>query len=334
AGLNYAAFSNTVLLAFQVDTDVTYNNSIASMRFDVPNVNDPDGAYAGGAFFTTVGRDLSGYDALTFWAKSSKAASLDVVGFGIDLGENKYPASISGASLSTAWKKYIIPIPDASKLKTEKGMFYFSEGPEDGDGYTFWIDEVKFEKLGTIAHGEAAIMNGANASENTYVGVTSKIDGAVATFNLPTGVNQTVLISSSYLNFVSSNPNVASVDSNGTIISLSPGTTVITANFGDTFANGSLTINCQGTFVSAPVPTRDQANVISLFSDAYTNVPVNYYNGYWQPWQTTVSNDFTVQGDNILNYTIFNFVGIEYSSPTINANNMTHVHLDVFFPGA
>jgi hypothetical protein len=73
--------------------------------------------------------------------------------------------------------------------------------------------------------------------------------------------------------------------------------------------------------------------VISIFSDAYTNVPVNYYNGYWQPWQTTVSNDFSVNGDNILNYTIFNFVGIEFSSPTVNANAMTHIHLDAFFPG-
>jgi hypothetical protein len=165
SGLIYAAFSNTVVTAFQVDDDVTYNNSSASMRIDVPNVNDADGTYAGGAFFTTVGRDLSDYDALTFWAKSSKAASLDVIGFGIDLGANKYPASLSGVSLTTAWKKYIIPIPDASKLKIEKGMLYFSEGPENGQGYTFWLDEIKFEKLGTIAHGQGAILNGINKVE-------------------------------------------------------------------------------------------------------------------------------------------------------------------------
>ncbi len=332
-GLNYAAFGGTVLTAFQVDKDVAYNNSAASMRFDVPNVNDPEGSYAGGAFFTNVGRDLTSYDALTFWAKSTKAASLDVVGFGIDLGENKYEASIRGARLSTAWKKYIIPIPDASKLKMEKGMFYFSEGPENGDGYTFWIDEVKFEKLGTIAHGQASIMNGANVSQTTFVGVNSSVNDVIATFNLPNGTNQVVSLSTAYLEFKSSNPSVASVDSNGTITSLSAGTAIITANFGDAEATGSLTINCVGTFINAPTPTRNASNVISIFSDAYTNVPVNYYNGYWQPWQTTVSNDFSVNGDNILNYTIFNFVGIEYSSPTINATAMTHVHLDVFFPG-
>jgi hypothetical protein len=39
--------------------------------------------------------------------------------------------------------KVIIPIPDASKLTLEKGMFWYAEGPENGNGYTFWIDELK-----------------------------------------------------------------------------------------------------------------------------------------------------------------------------------------------
>ena len=120
--MNYAAFSNTVITAFQADSEVTYNNSSASIRVDVPSVNDPDGAYAGGAFFTSVGRDLSGYDALTFWAKSTKAATLDVVGLRIVLGLNKYETSISGASLTTTGKKYMIAIPDASKIKLQERM--------------------------------------------------------------------------------------------------------------------------------------------------------------------------------------------------------------------
>jgi hypothetical protein len=176
-------------------------------------------------------------------------------------------------------------------------------------------------------------MNGNNQSVTTFVGVTSSVEGVIATFNLPTGVNQAVSISPSYLEFSSSNPAVATVNESGVVTSLSAGTAVITATMNGVAATGSLTINCAGTFIHAPVPTRNQANVISIFSDTYNNVPVNYYNGYWQPWQTTVSNDFSVLGDNILNYTIFNFVGIEFSNPTINANSMTGIHLDVFIPG-
>lgn len=141
-GLIYAAFSNTDIFAFQVDTQVTYNNSSAAMRFDVPNVNDPAGTYAGGSFFLSVGRDLSSYDCLTFWAKSTTSATIDVLGFGNDLGENKFQTSLNNVAISTTWRKYIIPIPDPSKLKIEKGMFYYAEGPENGQGYSFWIDDL------------------------------------------------------------------------------------------------------------------------------------------------------------------------------------------------
>lgn len=333
-GLNYAAFGNTVPTAFQVDRDVTYNNSSASMRIDVPNVNDPAGTYAGGSFFTSVGRDLSGYDALTFWAKSSQAASLDVIGFGNDFGANKYQASIQGVSLTTTWKKYIIPIPDPSKLKIEKGMLYFAEGPENGNGYTFWLDEVKFEKLGTIAHGQASILNGADKTETSFVGVLRKIDGLTTTFNLPNGVDQPVTITPAYLDFVSSNPAVATVDETGQVSTIGSGTAVITAKLGGQAARGSLTINSPGSFTHAPTPTRNPSDVISIFSETYPNVPVDYYNGYYAPYQTTQSADFAVSGDNVLNYTNFNFVGIQFSTPTINASTMSHLHVDLYFPNA
>jgi len=333
AGLNYAAFSNSVVTAFQVDGDVTHNNSSASMRIDVPNVNDPLGTYAGGAFFTSVGRDLSGYNALTFWAKSSVAATLDVAGFGIDLGANQYQASVSGLSLTTTWRKYIIPIPDASKLKVEKGMFYYSEGPENGNGYTFWIDDVKFENLGTIAHGQASIYNGQDKVSTSFNGVTSTVDGILATFSMPNAVNQNVSMSPSYLVFSSSDPAVATVNEAGLVTTVGPGTAVITATLNGQEAQGSLTVNSVGTFTAAPTPTEAANTVISIFSNHYTNVPVDYYNGYWQPYQTTQSSDFTVNGDDVLNYTNFNFVGIQFSSPTIDATLMSHFHADIYIPG-
>lgn len=331
-GLIYSSYGGAVANAFQVDTDVAYNNSAASMRFDVPNVNDPSGAYAGGSFYTNVGRDLTGYDALTFWAKSSVAATIDVVGFGNDFGDNKYQASITGLQISTAWKKYIIPIPDAAKLTVEKGMFFISEGPENGNGYTFWIDEVQFEKLGTINPQQPQILNGQDVTQTAYVGVTNTIDGLVTAFNMPNGINQLVNVTPAYFSFASSNEAVATVNEQGIVNTVGAGTAVITATVGGVEALGSLTINSAGTYVHAPTPTADPANVISIFTEAYPNVPVNYYNGYWQPYQTTQSADFTVDGDNVLNYTNFNFVGIEFATPTVDASGMSHLHVDLYIP--
>lgn len=333
-GLNYAAFGGSVPTAFDVDNQVTYSaTSTTSMRFEVPDAGDSRGAYAGGTYFTSVGRDLSGYDALTFWAKASQPANIDVLGFGNDLGANKYQSSISGVPMTTNWQKYIIPIPDASKLTAERGMFFYSEGPESGRGYTFWIDELKFEKLGTLTFQEYSILNGEDQTETSFNGVSKLVSGLGSTFNLPWGVNQTVNVTPAYFEFVSSNESIATVDESGLVSVIGgPGSAIITATVGGVPAKGSLTIQSVGDFQPAPIPTRDPAKVISLFSEAYTNVPVDYYNGYWAPFQTTLSADFIVNGNRVLNYTNFNFVGIQFSSPTIDATAMTHLHVDIYLP--
>lgn len=331
-GLEYAAFGGSVPAAFNVDNETTYNNSSASMRIEVPDAGDPNGAYAGGVYFTSTPRDLSGFTALTFWAKASQPATIDLVGFGNDLGESRYQATISGLNVNTNWKKYYIPIPDPSKLTAEKGMFFYSEGPENDKGYTFWIDELKWERLGTIAHPKFVILNGEDVVETSFNGVTRQIDGLQSIFNLPTGINQAVNITYSYTEFSSTDPSVASVDETGNVTVLGAGDAVITATIAGQIADGSLTVDSKGNFQNAPTPTHPAEDVISIYTEAYPNVPVNYYNGYWEPWQTTLSEDFEVNGDFILNYTNFNFVGIEFNSPTVDASQMTHFHINIYLP--
>ena len=80
-------------------------------------------------------RDLSGYNALTFWAKASINATLNVAGLGNDnTGTSRFTAEQSGIAVTPAWTKYIIPIPDAPELDQERGMFYFAEGPGERRG--------------------------------------------------------------------------------------------------------------------------------------------------------------------------------------------------------
>jgi len=332
AGLNYAAFGGSKVTAFDVDNNVKYSGT-SSMRIEVPDFEDPQGAYAGGTYFTSVGRNLTGYDALTFWAKASQPATIDIVGIGNDLGLSRNLATITGLAVNSNWKKYIIPIPDPSRFTAERGMFFYSEGPENDRGYTIWFDEVKFERLGTIAHPQYSILNGQEQQITSFVGVSTKIGGLISVFNLPTGINQTVNIAPSYFNFVSSDESIATVDEFGNVLVVGgPGNAKITATMGDTEANGSLSVISKGVFQHAPTPTRNPANVISIYTEAYPNVLVDYYNGYWAPYQTTLSEDFTVNGDNILNYINFNFVGIQFTSPTVNATTMTHLHVDIFIP--
>jgi len=332
-GLEYYPYQGSKQTAFSVDTETKYEGR-ASMRFDVPNFGDPDGAFAGAIFRDeNGGRDLTGYDALTFWAKSSKAATINDIGFGQDFGENKFQVSKQGLRLTTNWVKYTIPIPMASKLTKESGLMWFAEGPEGGDGYSFWIDELKFEKLGTVAQLRPAIQNGEHIITDSFIGVNVKVAGLVQTYNLGSGIDQIIAVAPNYFQFTSSDSSVATVSESGSVEVISEGTAVITATLGDLAALGSLTINSRGYFVFPAKPTRDSSKVISIFSDYYTNTPVDFYNGYWEPYQTTLSADFNVSGDNILNYTNFNFVGIQFANPVVDATQKANLHFDLYIPG-
>jgi hypothetical protein len=334
--LAYAAFGGSDVKAFQVDNQVSYGGTKQSMRFDVPDANSPNGSYAGGVFFSKTGRNLSGYNALTFYIKATQAATIGVLGFGNDLGENKYQVTLSGLPVNSNWKKVIIQIPDASKLTAEKGLFYYSTGPENSRGYTFWIDEVKFEKLSDLANLKGLIYTGLDKVNNTAeTGDKFTIDGLQASVNLPGGVNQTVGISPSYFTFISSVPAVANVDAKGLISVVDAGSATIKAVLGKDTANGSLKITSTGLPVGpttkSPVPTRNAADVISLYSNAYTNVPVETWNARYQ--FSNVDEFFIkVQGDDVIRYRNLNFVGIEFKNPTVNASSMSGFHIDIWTP--
>ena len=330
AGLNYAAFGGSKVTAFDVDKDVKYKGT-SSMKIEVPDFEDPFGAYAGGAYFTEVGRNLTGYDALTFWAKASQSASIDIVGIGNDLGLSQNQAAITGLAVNTNWKKYIIPIPDPSRFMEERGMFFYSEGPENDRGYTIWFDEVKFEKLGTIAHPKPAILNKQDQNQAGIVGQTLTIGDIFISFNMPDGTDQKVYVSPSYFTFSSSDESVATVNQNGQISIVGLGTAIVTAKFGSIDAAGSITINVGESPDPAPVPTVPAQDVISLFSNAYTNVPVDSWATGWL-YSTAVLQEIKINGDDVKLYTNLNFNGIEFASQTINATAMTRFHMDIWTP--
>ena len=82
--------------------------------------------------------------------------------------------------------------------------------------------------------------------------------------------------------------------------------------------------------VSASVPpTRAVADVISLFSDAYTDVSVDTWN---TSWSATSYEEVIIDGNPTKKYAALNFNGIETTSLPIDASAMTHLHIDVWTP--
>ncbi len=137
--------------------------------------------------------------------------------------------------------------------------------------------------------------------------------------------------------YSSSNTAVATI-SNDSIVIVGAGTSIITASqaAGSGFLAGSVTANFTVNFLppttAAPIPpVRNASDVVSLFSDAYANVPV----GTWSaPWDMANVADIQIGGNNTKKYNNLVFAGIEFTSPTVNASAMDSFHIDIWTPDA
>lgn len=81
----------------------------------------------------------------------------------------------------------------------------------------------------------------------------------------------------------------------------------------------------------APVPTQDASAVISLFSEVYTDVAVDTWR---TSWSDANFEDVTLAGSAVKKYTDLNFVGIETTTPPIDASAMTHFSFDFWTPNS
>ena len=78
---------------------------------------------------------------------------------------------------------------------------------------------------------------------------------------------------------------------------------------------------------AAPVPLIPAANVISMFSDSYTNVAVDTWR---TSWSQANLEDIDISGNKTKKYSGLNFVGIETTTTPINAAAMTFFHVDIW----
>ncbi|MBU3662212.1 MAG: glycosyl hydrolase family 16 [Bacteroidetes bacterium] len=331
----YFPFAGAKPDVFSVDIKEGYQSN-ASIRIDVPNFTDPTGTYAGAIFrIDGAGRNLTGFDALTFYVKGSIGTTLGDVGYGIDYLGDKYQVTIQNVNVGTNWSKVIIPIPDPSKLVNERGVFWFAAGPQAtiGYGYTLWFDEVKFEKLGTVGKPTSNIVNGQNSSVKTFIGSSIPVTGLYHTYNLVNGQDVKVISTAAYYKFNSSNPTVATVDDKGVVTALAIGTTEITASVNGIAAKGKLTIECKGDLVGSPIPTRPAGDVKSLFSDAYANATESNFTPNFGG-STTITEILNTSTGKVAQYSNNNYTGIMFTENPVDASTMGFLHIDAYVENA
>ena len=95
-----------------------------------------------------------------------------------------------------------------------------------------------------------------------------------------------------------------------------------------TFSSGGTTL-AEPT-AAAPTPSALPANVISMFSNAYTNVTVDTWRTGWSAASLT---DMQIAGNDAKKYASLDFVGIEtVGANVMNISSMDHFNLDVWTP--
>ena len=82
--------------------------------------------------------------------------------------------------------------------------------------------------------------------------------------------------------------------------------------------------------VAAPTPTALAGNVISLYSNAYTNVGVDTW---LTSWSAAGTSTLQIAGNDTRMYTNVNFLGVETTAANlINAKCMTHFNMNMYTP--
>ena len=90
----------------------------------------------------------------------------------------------------------------------------------------------------------------------------------------------------------------------------------------------SLSVTSTTPATAAPIPTEQESDVVSVYSDSYTDVAVSSYNTVWS---NASMEDITIDGNATKRYTNLVFNGIE---TTLDASGMSHFSIDIWSPDA
>jgi hypothetical protein len=306
----------------------------ASLRVVVPTTS-----YTGGALVLETGitRDLSSFDAITFYARTDTGThTLNVVGLGDDAaGNTDFKTELSNLTVDTEWAQFTIPVPNPAKLGAANALFYFAEGSDEG-GYTLYLDDVRYVDL---ADGVVTSPMPALATETVERSVPDSyaVAGTVVSYMVDGTPLTLTPAGRAFFDFESSDTAVATVDAAGRVTPVALGETTVTASLASVAAAGALTFrvvpSLSPTAPPPTPPTRAASDVIAIFSNAYPDslATVDTFRTDWSGSGPVTMT--TLMGDDVLRYADIIFAGITTEAMQVDASAMTHVHIDVWVEG-
>jgi hypothetical protein len=226
--------------------------------------------------------------------------------------------NVTKTLIAGQWNSFDIPLTDfgsgskaaVTGLKVESGTYTWPNGVS-----TVYLDNIYFWKPAPAA-GSPTI---------TGFSVPAKL-----TTDAPFTISAPSSNSAGAFTYTSSNLNVATIIGNQVTIA-GAGTSTITATQAadGSYLSGSVIADLIVTYpppaTAATAPTKSAADVISLFSNTYTNSPITSWNPNWDMADLT---DIQIAGNDVKKYTNFVFAGVDF--PVIDASSMGYLHVDIY----
>ena len=287
-------------------TEITIGASDKVRRY--PNFN-----YQGIQF---AGTNISSYDSLHLDVWSPDCTILDIYLVANGAGEKFVSKNVT----LSGWNRFNIKLSDYSNQGLSlTNIFQFkfvSNTPASGT--TIYLDNIYFYKS-------------ANAPTLSNFNVPAKVLGD-AKFKLTAPTTN----SGGAFTYTSANTGVATIVGDSvTIVGVGSSNITATQAANGAYTTGSISatlfVTSPGPTSAAPTPTKPAANVISLYSNAYTNRTVDTWSASWDQADLT---DLQIAGNDTKKYTNLVFAGIEFTSSVINVTNAEFYHIDIWTPDA
>jgi hypothetical protein len=260
-------------------------------------------------------QDVSAYEALhlDFWTVTSTDLNIFLISPGV---EDAYALPITAGQ----WVSVDIPIRSFVPPVNPASVFQFKV---TGNGEV-WLTNLYFWKEPTTL-GSDATLSDLKVNGSTINGFAS------LTENYVYGLLEGTVVIPQITAATTTDPNAHAVITQASGI---PGaaTVFVTADNGTTTKTYTVNFRIMYPNTVPPIPTHNQANVVSLFSDEYSNVPVDTW---LTPWSQGTLENVVVAGNPVKKYSAVNFVGIETTGTNIlDLTGMDFMHLDVWTPDA
>lgn len=224
-------------------------------------------------------------------------------------------------TIASGWNSYDIPLTDYS---TGPGAIWLHEifqfkfvGVTPATGSTVYYDNIYFYKSPSVP-----TITGFNIPQKFLTDADFDIIDPTST-------------STGAITYSSSNPNVATVSGN-TIAIVGAGRTTIKAiqEANGSYNSGTITTSfvvnhsSPNTAPTTP-PARSPSNVISVYSEAYTNLGSLDFNPGWG--QATQRSEQTYAGNNVQRMLNLNYQGLLLGAD-IDVSGMQNLHIDIWTP--